>query len=37
MSYHQLPADTQSYLMDHDLLDALEDALNSEYSDDCYA
>jgi hypothetical protein len=36
MSYHQLPVDTQSYLMDHDLIDALEDALDSEYSDDRY-
>ena len=37
MSYQDLPTETQSYLLDHDLIDALEDALDSEYSDDCYA
>lgn len=36
MSYHQLPADTQSDILDLDLFDALDDALESEYLDDRY-
>lgn len=36
MSYRNLPADTQSDLMDLDLIDALDDALESEYLDEWF-